>query len=87
VESIEVIKGAAGASLYGSQAANGVIQIITKRGADNPNATDFTARTEWGITDLQRLYPLNKSHRWRIDPTTGDFQRASTHRYHTKRFV
>jgi len=77
VESIEVIKGAAGASLYGSQAANGVIQIITKRGADNPNATDFTARTEWGITDLQRLYPLNKSHRWQIDPATGDFRRAS----------
>ncbi len=76
VESIEVIKGAAGASLYGSQAANGVIQIITKRGADNPNATDFTARTEWGLTDLQRFYPLNNSHRWRIDPNTGDFQQA-----------
>ena len=32
IESIEVVKGAAGASLYGSKAANGVIQIRTARG-------------------------------------------------------
>jgi TonB-linked SusC/RagA family outer membrane protein len=32
VENIEVIKGAAAASFYGSKAAAGVIQIITKRG-------------------------------------------------------
>ncbi len=32
VESIEVIKGAAASSLYGSLSGNGVIQIITKRG-------------------------------------------------------
>ncbi|MCS7210505.1 MAG: SusC/RagA family TonB-linked outer membrane protein [Chloroherpetonaceae bacterium] len=67
VESIEIIKGAAGASLYGSQAANGVIQIITKRGADNPGATDFTARTEWGFTNLQKLYPLANHHAWRVE--------------------
>jgi len=33
IESIEVIKGPAAATLYGTEAANGVIQIITKRGA------------------------------------------------------
>ena len=33
IESIEVVKGAAGASLYGTRAANGVITIRTKRGA------------------------------------------------------
>ena len=32
IESIEVVKGAAGASLYGSRAASGVIQIRTARG-------------------------------------------------------
>ena len=32
IESIEVVKGAAGASMYGARAANGVIQIRTKRG-------------------------------------------------------
>ncbi len=32
IESITVLKGAAGAALYGSRAANGVIMIVTKRG-------------------------------------------------------
>ncbi|MFD1615439.1 carboxypeptidase-like regulatory domain-containing protein [Gelatiniphilus marinus] len=32
IDRIEVAKGAAGASLYGSRAANGVIQIFSKRG-------------------------------------------------------
>ena len=32
IESIEIIKGPAAATLYGTEAANGVIQIITKRG-------------------------------------------------------
>src|SRR5439155_10457797 len=34
IESIQVIKGPAAATLYGTEAANGVIQIITKRGAE-----------------------------------------------------
>jgi TonB-dependent SusC/RagA subfamily outer membrane receptor len=32
IESIEIIKGPAAATIYGTEAANGVIQIITKRG-------------------------------------------------------
>ena len=38
IESIEIIKGPAASTLYGTEAANGVIQIITKRGkvADRP---------------------------------------------------
>ena len=32
IESIEVLKGAAASSLYGSRAANGVVSIMTKRG-------------------------------------------------------
>jgi TonB-linked SusC/RagA family outer membrane protein len=32
IESIEIIKGPAASTLYGTEAANGVIQIITKRG-------------------------------------------------------
>jgi len=33
IESIEVIKGPAAATLYGTEASNGVIQIITKKGS------------------------------------------------------
>jgi len=44
IESIEVIKGPAAATLYGTEAANGVIQIITKRGAAGKPRVDMTVR-------------------------------------------
>jgi TonB-linked SusC/RagA family outer membrane protein len=41
IESIEVIKGPAAAALYGTAAANGVIQIRTKKGAAGPARWNF----------------------------------------------
>ncbi len=49
IASIEVVKGAAGSSLYGSRAANGVINIITKRGQQIASGkTVVNYRTEFG---------------------------------------
>ena len=42
IASIEVIKGPAAATLYGTEASNGVIQIITKRGVAGDVAFDAT---------------------------------------------
>ena len=41
IESIEIIKGPAASTIYGTEAANGVIQIITKRGSsgDRPQVS------------------------------------------------
>jgi TonB-dependent SusC/RagA subfamily outer membrane receptor len=36
IERIEVLKGAAAATLYGTEASSGVIQIFTKKGIDSP---------------------------------------------------
>lgn len=44
IESIEIIKGPAAATLYGTEASNGVIQIITKRGAAGPAVWSATVR-------------------------------------------
>ena len=44
IESIEVIKGPAASTLYGTEASNGVIQIITKRGKAGKPKFDFTTR-------------------------------------------
>ena len=44
IESIEVIKGPAAATLYGTEASNGVIQIITKRGAAGRPVWNLTTR-------------------------------------------
>lgn len=60
IDRIEVLKGSAGASLYGSQAANGVIQIFTKRGADlEVGRTKVTYRNETGFSELINPYPVN----------------------------
>src|SRR5438874_374563 len=52
IESIEVLRGAAAASIYGSKAANGVIIVKTKRGqAGKPRATITQGL---GFFELQR---------------------------------
>ena len=43
IESIQVLKDAASASIYGSRAANGVIIITTKKGKDGKVRVDFDA--------------------------------------------
>ena len=40
IESIQIIKGPAAATIYGTEAANGVIQIITKKGAGTKPTLD-----------------------------------------------
>jgi TonB-linked SusC/RagA family outer membrane protein len=44
IESIEVIKGPAAATLYGTEASNGVIQIITKSGRQGKPVLDVTMK-------------------------------------------
>ena len=58
IESIEVIKGPAAATLYGTEASNGVIQIITKKGARGAPRVNMTVRqgANW-YPDVQNLWP------------------------------
>lgn len=59
IESIEVVKGAAGASLYGARAGNGVIQITTKSGrSGGENVVRFGFRTEAGGGSIYNKAPL-----------------------------
>jgi TonB-linked SusC/RagA family outer membrane protein len=51
IESIEVLKGPAAATLYGTEAARGVINIITKKGAAGAAKYDFMARV--GANEFQ----------------------------------
>jgi len=74
IESIEVIKGPAAATLYGTEANNGVIQIITKRG--RAGRTTFTldtrAGTNWYNDAQERIgYNINRN------PITQQLQRWS----------
>lgn len=57
IESIEIVKGPSAATLYGTEAANGVIRITTKRGI--PGAARWNVWTEGGIIQEPNTYPLN----------------------------
>jgi TonB-linked SusC/RagA family outer membrane protein len=66
IESIEILKGPAAATLYGTEAARGVINIITKKGAAGGTRYNFTIKegANWFMNPEGRL-PVNY---WR-DPT------------------
>lgn len=67
IQSIEVVKGAAAASLYGSRAGAGVIQIRTKRGQEvGDDQVRYTLRNEYGASALAFAPPdlLAKKHRF-----------------------
>ena len=61
IESIEIIKGPAAATIYGTEASNGVIQIITKRGraSDKPRwGLSLRQGTQW-FQDAEGRLPTN----------------------------
>jgi len=55
IDRIEVIKGAAATTLYGTEAAAGVIQIFTKRG--QPGQARWTVESEQGFSKLNAFGP------------------------------
>lgn len=69
VESIEVLKGASAASLYGSRAANGVVAIKTRRG-DGQNGMRLRFRNEFGGETLYNSRAPEKtgSHHFATNP-------------------
>ncbi len=73
IESVEVVKGAAAASLYGSRAGNGVIQITTKSGRGAGEGVHFTTRLEYGASDIEGEYKWSRSHFLTMDETRTGF--------------
>src|SRR5205085_1855362 len=95
IESIEIIKGPAAATLYGTEASNGVVQIITKRGSNSVPRWDFSTRqgtnwlanpegragTLWSKNASGQLETLNL-YRFQIDSGGGPlFHNGKNHGY------
>lgn len=60
IESIEVLKGPSAATLYGTEAANGVINIITKKGT--AGTARWSASFKQGVNyfdDYENRFPVN----------------------------
>jgi TonB-linked SusC/RagA family outer membrane protein len=73
IENIEVVKGAAAASLYGARAGNGVIQITTRSGRRAADGMTFNVRVEGGGSDIERDLGLTKTTTLLTDETGTRF--------------
>jgi TonB-linked SusC/RagA family outer membrane protein len=61
IENVEVVKGAAASSMYGSRAGNGVIQITTRSGKNSQDGVKFRANMEYGSSDVENVLDIPKS--------------------------
>ena len=78
IESIEIIKGPAAATLYGTEASNGVIQIITKRGSTGAPTFDVSIRQGYNwMWDPAGRHGL----RWGRNPNTGQIEGFNLYEY------
>lgn len=74
VDHVQVLKGAAAGSLYGSRGQNGVILVATKRGGDlSPNSSQLTVRGEYGFGELVGDVGLVRSHPYLMNPAGTKF--------------
>lgn len=74
IASIEVLKGAAGSSYYGSNGANGVINITTKRGKNIPEGdVQIVSRNEFGQSSIAHWPSINSSSRYLLNPDGSFF--------------
>jgi len=77
IERVEVVKGAAASSLYGSDAANGVVQIFTKRGERIPDGKlSVTVRNEYGQSFRPKSIPTAMAYPYLTD-TLGTYTDAN----------
>ena len=59
IESIQILKGASAAALWGSRAANGVLVITTKKGKAGSLKISYTS--SYSVDEINRSHPLQKS--------------------------
>jgi len=73
IETVEVVKGASASTLYGSRAANGVIQITTKSGKSGGEGIRFSTRVEAGASDVEGQYKPSLTNFLTMDETHTRF--------------
>ena len=75
IESIDVLKDAASAAIYGAQAANGVVLITTKKG--KAGKTRFTFGVNTGVTNVLKKFEVLSSQEYVNARAEADFNRFS----------
>lgn len=79
IESIEILKGASAAAIYGSQAANGVVIITTKKGGLSPEGKParITYSSNYQMDEKYGSVPLQTSYGQRI-PVNDETQKPGS---------
>ncbi|KXX67735.1 SusC/RagA family TonB-linked outer membrane protein [Flammeovirga sp. SJP92] len=62
IESMQVLKGASAAALWGSRAANGVIVITTKKGSSTGKKMNVSYRASYSIDEINRKPELQSTY-------------------------
>ncbi len=62
IASMEVLKGASAAALWGTRAANGVIVITTKKGKDTGGKVNISLKSTLSFDEVNKLHPLQTSY-------------------------
>jgi TonB-dependent SusC/RagA subfamily outer membrane receptor len=98
IESIEILKGPAAATLYGTEASNGVIQIITKKGTGGaPRIAEIQAAGPYGnplideadflkLRELSAAYQVPSAWAQRIGAGTAAIRIAGRNLYTWTKF-
>lgn len=81
IASIEVLKGAAASSIYGSKAANGVVVIRTVRG--QTGAPQFNISQRIGVNTPLKLL---QSRRWTLDEALAELSKSAQDSAHVRAF-
>ncbi|MFV0537254.1 MAG: SusC/RagA family TonB-linked outer membrane protein [Dysgonomonas sp.] len=63
IQSIDVLKDAASAAIYGAQAANGVILVTTKQGTQGRGQVSFDGY--WGVQNVARKAKMLNAHQYK----------------------
>jgi len=83
IERIEIIKGPAASSLYGTDASAGVIQIFTKKGS--PGAPRWTMNMQQGLQRVGHVGPSLDPTGLRVNDCTRQFNHSLEEGYHFNR--
>lgn len=62
IASMEILKGASAAALWGTRAANGVIIITTKKGSDTKGRVNISLKTTVSLDEVNKMHKLQRNY-------------------------
>tara|TARA_R110002051_G_scaffold263759_2_gene323607 strand:- start:28677 stop:31880 length:3204 start_codon:yes stop_codon:yes gene_type:complete len=78
IESLEVLKDAASAAIYGSLGANGVILVTTKKGKSGKVNLSYNTYTSTSSKYVKDIEMLKTAGEWAEDLQSGDYDLSNT---------